>query len=103
MTRKERILAMIQRLEDDVSFDEVIYKLEFLQNLEEAIREADQGLGMDHDEFMAQLEAEDAAEQAALDAKSTKGPARDQKVHRPIRPKKLAKVRAKTKDSSGKS
>jgi hypothetical protein len=61
MTTKERIQAMIQRLKDDVPSDEVIYELEFLQNLEEAIDQADRGLVMDHDEFMAQLEAEDAA------------------------------------------
>lgn len=59
MTVKEKVLAMIQRLGDDVSYDELIDKLEFMKGVEQAIWEADHGMLIDDDEVWAQLEAEE--------------------------------------------
>jgi len=62
MTTKEKVLAMIQRQGSDITYDELIYKLEFMKAVEESLN--DPTPPTDHDEFMAQLEAEDAAHQA---------------------------------------
>lgn len=96
MTTKEKVLAMIQRLGNDITYDDLIYKLEFMKSVEQGIREADQGLGMDHDEFMAQLEAEDAADQAEMDAKGANRVGRDKGVYRENGTAKRSKVRAKS-------
>jgi hypothetical protein len=61
VTIKERILAAVQRMPDDVSYDDAIDTLYLLRKLEAAIAQADAGDVMDHDEFMAELENEEQA------------------------------------------
>lgn len=60
MTIKEKAISLIQTLDDDVSLDDVIDRLYLLRNIEIGIAQADSGDVMDHDEFMDELEAEDA-------------------------------------------
>jgi hypothetical protein len=92
-TTKEKVLAMIQRQDNNITYDDLIYKLEFMKTVEQGIREADQGLGMDHDEFMAQLEAEDAAKNAQMDANGAGQSARNRGSHRANGAKKRPIVR----------
>ena len=61
MTVKERILAAIQRLPDDVSYDDAIERLRLLRSIEIGIAQADAGDVMDHEEFVAELEREEQA------------------------------------------
>lgn len=61
MTTKDRILAAIQRMPDDVSYEDAIDTLYLLRKLDAAIAQADAGDVMDHEEFMAELENEEAA------------------------------------------
>ena len=61
MTTKEKILAVVQKLPDDVSIDQAIDKLYLLQKVDRAIRQADQGTVVDHDQFMNELLAEEDA------------------------------------------
>jgi hypothetical protein len=84
---------MIERQEKNITYDDLIYKLEFMKAVEQGIREADQGLGMDHDEFMAQLEAEDAAKDAQVDANGAGQSARNRGAHRANGAKKRPRVR----------
>lgn len=61
MTTKERVLAAIRRLPDDVSMDDILSTLFLIRSIEIGIAQADAGDVMDHDAFMAQLEAEESA------------------------------------------
>lgn len=60
MTTKEKAISVIESLDDDVSLDDVIHRLYLLRKIELGIAQADEGDVMEHDEFMAELEAEDA-------------------------------------------
>ena len=50
------MLAAIQRLPDDASYEDAIERLSYLRSIEIGIAQADVGDVMDHDEFMAELE-----------------------------------------------
>ncbi len=60
MTTKEMAISVIQKLGDDVSLDDVIDRLYLLRKIELGIVQADEGDVMEHDQFMDELEAEDA-------------------------------------------
>ena len=60
MTNKEKVIGLIQSLDDNVSLDDVIDRLYLLRKVELAEQQADRGEVIEHDEFMDQLEEEDA-------------------------------------------
>jgi predicted transcriptional regulator len=60
MTSKQKILAVVNSLGDDVSLDDVIDRLYLLRKIELGIAQADAGDVVEHDEFMTELEQEDA-------------------------------------------
>jgi len=60
VTTKEKAISLIQTLNDDVSLDDVIDRLYLLRKIELGIAQADAGDVMEHDEFMDELESEDA-------------------------------------------
>jgi hypothetical protein len=60
MTNKEKAIGLIQSLDDNVSLDDVIDRLYLLRKVELAEKQADRDEVMEHDDFMRQLEAEDA-------------------------------------------
>jgi predicted transcriptional regulator len=60
VTTKEKAISLIQTLDDNVSLDDVIDRLYLLRKIELGIAQADAGDVMEHDEFMDELEAEDA-------------------------------------------
>jgi hypothetical protein len=103
MTVKAKVLAMIRRLGDDVTCDELIEKLEVMRKIEQATWQADHGMGIDDADFWAQLEAGDGADQAQVAANGSSRPARHPQVHRgPGVARKRPKTRAKG-TSRGKS
>ena len=59
MTTKEKIMSVLESLEDDVALDVVIDRLYLLRKIELGIAQADAGDVIEHDEFMDELEAED--------------------------------------------
>lgn len=61
MTSKQKALAVINTLGDDVSLDDVIDRLYLLRKIELGLAQADSGDVMEHDEFMAELEREDVS------------------------------------------
>jgi len=60
VTTKEKVISLIQKLDDNVSLDEVIDRLYLLRKIELGIAQADADDVMEHDAFMDELEAEDA-------------------------------------------
>ena len=60
MTNKEKVIGVIQSLDDDVSLEDVIDRLYLLRKIELGLEQADRGEVVEHDEFMDQLEAENA-------------------------------------------
>jgi hypothetical protein len=58
MTTKEKILNVISSLDDDVSIEQAIDRLYLLHKIEIGLRQADAGEGIEHEEFMKQLEDE---------------------------------------------
>ena len=58
MTTKEKILAAVETLPDDVSYDEAIERIQFVRKVEEGLAQAERGEGIEHEEFMRQLLAE---------------------------------------------
>jgi predicted transcriptional regulator len=58
MTTKEKILAVIATLEDDVSIDQAIERLHLLHKIEIGLQQSEAGEGIEHDEFMKQLDNE---------------------------------------------
>lgn len=55
MTTKEKILAVVETLPDDVSYDDAIEQLEVLRRIERGLAQADRGEVIDHDELMDEL------------------------------------------------
>ena len=60
MTIKEDAISVIESLDDNVTLDDVIDRLYLLRKIELGIAQADAGDVMEHDDFMAELEREDA-------------------------------------------
>ena len=60
MTTKDKAINVIQSLDDDVSLDDVIDRLYLLRKIELGIMQAEAGDVVEHDQFMDELEAEDA-------------------------------------------
>ena len=55
MTKKDKILAVVESLPDDVSYDDAIERLDLLRRIELGLAQADRGEVVDHDEFMEEL------------------------------------------------
>jgi hypothetical protein len=65
MTTKEKAISVINPLSDDAMLDDVIDRLCLLRKIVLGIAQADAGEVMEHDEFMAELEREDANQRSA--------------------------------------
>ena len=60
MNSKDKAIAVINSLGDDVTLDEVIDRLYLVRKIELGIAQADAGDVVEHEQFMAELEREDA-------------------------------------------
>jgi hypothetical protein len=69
MTLKEKAVSAIRSLGDNATIDEMIDRLYLLRKVELGISQADRGDVQEHDQFMAELEHENANENP-LDAPS---------------------------------
>jgi hypothetical protein len=58
MTRKERILSMVQRQADNVAYADVIRRLMDMQDIEIGLEQIERGDVIDHDELFKRLEQE---------------------------------------------
>ena len=59
MTGKEKILAAVQTMPEDVSIDDAIDRLWLLRKIEIGLAQADRGEGIEHDELMQELLGDD--------------------------------------------
>jgi hypothetical protein len=60
MNSKDKAIAVISSLRDDVTLDDVIDRLYLLRKIEMGLAQAEEGDMMGHEQFMAELEREDA-------------------------------------------
>ena len=60
MTSKQTAISVINALSDDVTLDEVIDRLYLVRKIELGLAQADADDVMEHEDFMAELEREDA-------------------------------------------
>lgn len=56
MITKEKLKAHIETFEDEISIDELIDKLVFIEKLENRIKESEAGHFIDEDELNAEIE-----------------------------------------------
>jgi hypothetical protein len=56
MTNKQRILQMVERWPDDISFDQAVYHMSVLQAVDEGLKDIDAGRVWDFDEVFDELE-----------------------------------------------
>ncbi len=96
MTRKQKILQMIGKMPDDVSYDAVVYKLAILQDIEIGLEQAARGEGIDHDELFDRLESQYSQDKGHLDASRGKSPRRGSRVRRKGSPTDGGNVRKAT-------
>ncbi|HLQ46709.1 MAG TPA: hypothetical protein VK137_18340 [Planctomycetaceae bacterium] len=69
---KTAVVEVLQSLPNDVTWDEVLYRLEVRRQLELAVAEADQGIFLSHEDVFRELEAEEQNEQNPVVATSTR-------------------------------
>ena len=60
MISKDKAISVIRSLDDDATLDDVLDRLYLLRKVELGISQADAGDVMEHEQFMADLEQEDA-------------------------------------------
>src|ERR1051326_3672665 len=56
MTNKQRILQMVERWPEDISFEEAIYHVYVLKKIDAGLKDLDAGRVRDHDEVFDALE-----------------------------------------------
>jgi predicted transcriptional regulator len=56
LSAKQASLRLIERLGDDVSFEDIIYELYFLQKVERGLRDVEQGRTLSHEEVRKEFE-----------------------------------------------
>lgn len=86
MTRKSKIIDMIQRLEDDISYDRVIYHLAVMKGIEIGLEQAEKGQVIENDEVFRQLEEEWRASELFGYPKQKKTSAKSKTTSRKTRP-----------------
>jgi hypothetical protein len=60
MTNKDKAISVIRSLDDDATLDDVLDRLYLLRKVELGISQVDAGDAIEHGQFMAELEQEDA-------------------------------------------
>ena len=78
LTNKQRILRMVERWDEDISFERAVYYMYVMKEVMESIKEVEEGgKCVDHDEFFDELERlcdeEDQAKVVAKGPKASKG------------------------------
>jgi hypothetical protein len=56
MTNKQRILHMVERWPDDISYEEAIYRVYALKKIDEGLKSLESEPTIDHDELFDELE-----------------------------------------------
>jgi hypothetical protein len=56
MTNKQRILQMVERWPEDISYDEALYHVYVLKKIDAGLKSLESGPSKDHDELFDELE-----------------------------------------------
>jgi|ERR1022692_4885456 hypothetical protein len=56
MTNKQRILQMVERWPEDISFDQALYHVYVLKKIDAGLKSLETGPAIDHDELFDELE-----------------------------------------------
>jgi hypothetical protein len=81
MTRKQRILAFLQKLPEDVSYDRVLYHVSVMKDIEAALAESERGEGVEHEELFRRLLKENEKNHIGLVASRRKEPGTNKSKH----------------------
>src|ERR1700730_1582317 len=100
MIDKEKIRDSIERMPDDASFDDALYRLRVLQKIELGLKDIEAGRVYDFDEVFDELLDEHTSD-ADSERRSEGRSARNKGVNRKRRPKNGAGIRQKAKRSGG--
>jgi hypothetical protein len=65
MTNKQRILQMVERWPEGISFEKAVYHMSVLQAIDQGLKDAEAGRTKDHDEVFDELERECEEEELA--------------------------------------
>jgi hypothetical protein len=87
MTRKEQILRFVSRLDDEVTFDRVIYHLTVMRDVEAGMEQVKKGEVIDHDKLFDRILADNAQEKTRVVRRGGKRSAAAEAVDRPASPK----------------
>ncbi len=52
---KQAALQLVERLDDDVSFEDIIYELYMLEKIQRGMKDAEEGCVVSHEEAMQRL------------------------------------------------
>ncbi len=99
MTEKEKVLALFERMPDDIPMYLVRYRLDLLKAVEEGLEDIRQGRWVDHDELFDELLKDDEASQDNLGRKRSGRSGRNPAAHRKASAKNGRTVRKATKRS----
>ncbi|MGB2727447.1 MAG: hypothetical protein WBD09_03085 [Halobacteriota archaeon] len=55
MATKEKVIKMIKELPDDITISDIMAELYFRQNVDEGLKELDEGKGISHEEAKKRL------------------------------------------------
>jgi hypothetical protein len=73
MTNKQRILQMVERWPDDISYDKALYHLSVLQAVDQGLKDIEAGRTKDFDEAFDELERRwDEEESQAANVRSSR-------------------------------
>ena len=72
LTNKQRILRMVERWKDDISFDQALYHMHALKKIMDGIKSAEEGDWIDHDELFDELETLCDEEEAQAEMVATR-------------------------------
>jgi len=93
MTTKEKILAVVNKLDDDTTIAQTIHRLVLLEMVERALR--NRGKWIEHDELFDRLEKEDEKSHALLVARRPNRSAATKKANQSRRSAKSNRVHRK--------
>jgi len=106
MTNKQRILQMVERWPEDISFDEALYHVYVLKKIDAGLKSLETGHSIDHEELFDELERlcdeeESQAKVVAAGQRRSKTPAKlDHGGRRPKNGPILRKPVKKTRGSA---
>lgn len=87
MTNKQKIQRLVDLMPEDITFEQAVYRMVLLKQVEEGLQDGREGRWIDHDELFDKLMKEDEENQAAVVIKSRAKLARDKKLYRQGRAK----------------